>query len=198
MSNMNTLLSKFAQLPVNRWYRTEIRKLAQDIRDLFLSSSAVLGGGVVTAGTALADEIAVSATASDLKLAGTLKLQLAALTDVDLLTTLTAVGQAVYLNGTTAAARTLVADETLYVTVIAANTDGAGGITGDGADAKYVAVLSNEGDVAYPTDTAIAQALRLSASVHDGTTGWVRLADILWVDVGGAAWTDVAIVNRDA
>jgi hypothetical protein len=63
---------------------------------------------------------------------------------------------------------------------------------------KYLAVVAGTAATwntasAAPSDADIEAALTASAE-HEGTTGWVRLADIEWIEGG----VSVVTPNRDA
>ena len=196
------LLSRLASYPVRKWFTTEIPNLAKDIRNILLTQSAVVSGGVVTGGTVTASALGLSTTASDSKINGVIKAQLAALVDVDVFTTAGNVAQAVYEDGATAAAISLAASETAYVTLIATDSDGAAAATGDNGAPLYLAVVAGSATTymtatAYLTDAEIRSALLASTGVHDGATGFVRLADILW-DENAASPIATVTVNRDA
>jgi len=197
------LLAKFVNYPVNQWFTKEIPRLARDLRDLILNGSAVFAGGVVSAGASVtASVLQIDSTALDAKLSGNLKLQLGAQTNADLFATAGSVGQAIYADGADASGISLATDETAYVTVVAVDSDGAGAATGDNGAVLLVAVVAGaaatyESQTAYLTDAEIRSALLASTGVHDGTTGFVRLADILW-DENSASPTATVTVNRDA
>jgi len=199
------LLSDLAQLRVRPgWFTKIIKNLGVTLRDMLLYKSEVILGGFFTKGTITASTIPVTMTALDAKLNGDLKLQLAAIAVADdLLDPVAPMGQPIYEDGADATAVALGTDEEAHVTVIAVNSDGAGAATGEEGAMLLVPVVA--GDAAtfaaatQPlTDDEIEAALAASTGVHDGTTGWVRLADIVWTDTGGAAWDVVITANRDA
>lgn len=173
------------------------------LRTMFQARSSVRLGGVVTEnGTISASVLQIDMTALDCVLDGNVKLQLAAQDDKDLFTTAASVGQAIFADGATAAGIALDTDETAYVTVIACDSDGAGGASGDNGAVLLVAVVagaadSYENQAAFLTDEEIRKALLLSTSVHAGTGGFVRLADILWDEASGVPEVTIT-VNRDA
>lgn len=196
------LFSKLANYPVTRWFKTELKALALDLRNMMLKHSAVISGGVVSGGTISASALGVSTTAANTKLNGVLKATLAALVDVDLFTTAGNVARATYANGTTAAAISLGTDETARVTLIATDSNGSGGATGDNGAPLYLAVVAGtsttfELATQFLTDDQIRTALLAATGVHDGATGFVRLADILW-DENSASPVATVTVNRDA
>jgi hypothetical protein len=196
------LLAKFVNYPVSKWFVTEIKNLARDVRTVLESGSAVLGGGVTTGGTITASALGVTTTAVDAKVNGVLKAQLGALTDTDLFATALSVAQAIYEDGSDASGISLATDETAQVTLIAADTDGAGGATGDNGALLYVAVVAGTASTyaaqtTFLTSPEIRSALLASTGVHDGTTGFVRLADLLW-DENSASPQVTVTVNRDA
>jgi hypothetical protein len=184
------------------WYTKVIKNLGQDLADLFKASSRVTAGGLATVGTVNATDFGVSVTALDATLNGTLKLQLALLADVDLFTTAAgppAIGQAVFSDGSDASGISLAGGETAQVALIAADSDGAGGATGEDGAMMYLAVVAGTATTyndatSPPSDTDIESALTGSTGVHDGTAGWVRLADLDWIEAGGSTVTP----NRDA
>lgn len=198
------VLNKLGAFPVRKWFDTEIKNLAQEVRNLLLAKSEVTLGGVASGGTVTATALGVTTTAADLKLAGNLKAQLGALSDTDLFTTALTVAQAVYEDGSDASGADLGAGSgnTAYVTLIAADTDGAGGATGDNGAALYVAVVAGTASTfasatQFLTSAEIDAALAGSTGVHDGTTGWVSLATLLW-DEGTGAPAVTVTVSRDA
>lgn len=196
------LLAKLVNYPVNKWFTTEIRNLASDLRSLLQSGSAVVSGGVTSGGTITASALGVTTTAVDAKVNGVLKAQLALLSDVDLFATAGTVAQAIYADGSDASGISLATDETAQVTLIAADTNGSGGATGDNGALLYVAVVAGTASTyaaqtTFLTDSELRSALLASTGVHDGTTGFVRLADILW-DENSASPQVTVTVNRDA
>ena len=203
MSTFQRLLQKFVNYPVRSgWYTKVLTELAADVRQLVKFGSAVISGGVASGGTISASALGVTTTALDAKTNGTLKTQLAALSDVDLFTTAGNVGQAVFADGSDASGISLATDETAQVTLIAADTDGAGAATGEDGALLYVAVVAGT-STSYASESGplsdgeLRTALLGSTGVHDGTTGFVRLADILWDENGGSPQATVT-VNRDA
>lgn len=202
------LLDKLVNYPVRPgWYTKVAQQLATDIRNLLLKGNAVLSGGVAAVGgTVSASVLQVTTTgALSAKLNGALKASLAAITDTDLFTTAGSVGQAIFEDGSSAAAISLATSETAQVTLVAVDSTGAGAATGDNGAALYVAVVAGVGGAGktYQTKTApltnaqIRAALMASTGVHAGTTGFVRLADFEW-DEGGGSPAATVTVNRDA
>lgn len=198
------LLAKFVNYPVNKWFTTELKNIARDLRSLLLTASAVQSGGIITAGTTVSASVlqVTTAAATVTKLNGVLKADIAAQTDSDLFATSGAIGQAVFADGADASGISLATDETAYVTVIAVDSDGAGGASGDNGAALLVAVVAGaaatyENQTAFLTDAEIRSALLASTGVHDGTTGFARLANILW-DENSASPTTTITVARDA
>ena len=202
MSTFQRLLDKFANYPRTGWPTKLVRELAADLRLALKQGSAVLSGGVTTGGTISASALGVTTTAIDAKTNGQLKTQLAALSDVDLFATAGSVGQAVFEDGSDASGISLATDETAQVSLIAADTDGAGAATGEDGALLYVAVVAGTATTyasasAPLSDGALRSALVSASGVHDGTTGFVRLADILWDENSGSPQVTVT-VNRDA
>jgi hypothetical protein len=203
MSTFQRLLTKLGNYPSRSgWYTKKIEELAADIRLLLKFGSAVISGGVTSGGTISASALGVTTTALDAKTNGQLKTQLAALSDVDLFTTAANVAQAVFEDGSDASGIGLATDEVAQVTLIAADTDGSGGNTGEDGALLYVAVVAGTSTTYASTsaplsDGELRAALLASTGVHDGTTGFVRLADIEWDENGGSPQATVT-VNRDA
>lgn len=198
------LRDKLVNYPVSKWFTTEIKNIAEDIRSMLMSASAIMGGGIAAAGASVTASVLQATTtgALDAKLNGMLKLQLAAITDADLFTAAASVAQPIFADGADASAISLATDETAYVTLIAVDSDGAGAATGDNGAMLYLAVVAGSAttymsQAAYLTDTQIRSALMASTGVHDGTTGFARLANILW-DENSASPTATFIVARDA
>lgn len=208
MSIGQRLLDKLALYPVRPgWYTKVIQELAADLRTLQLSGSAVQSGGVGADGTISASALGTTTTGALVaKVNGVLKASLAALADVDLFATAGSVGQAIFADGSDASGISLATDEVAQVTLIATDSDGAGGANDeDGGALIYLAVVAGVGGASktYQNQTApltsaqIRSALLGSTAVHDGATGFVRLADIVW-DENSASPTAVFTVNRDA
>jgi hypothetical protein len=200
------LKSKLANYPVRKWFDVAIRELAVDLRDMLLATTGISLGGLMAVGTTVtATALGVICDAVDAKLGGNLKLQLAALvTNVDLFATAGDVAQAIYSDGTDASGADLVAASgaTAYVTAIVVDSDGAGAATGDNGAMLYLALMAGTAATfgaatTYLTDAEIDAALAASTGVHDGTTGWARLADILW-DEGTSSPVATVVPNRDA
>tara|TARA_R110002126_G_scaffold52672_5_gene142978 strand:- start:1733 stop:2347 length:615 start_codon:yes stop_codon:yes gene_type:complete len=198
------LLAKLVNYPVTKWFNKAIQALAIDLRTILQTASGVISGAVAAGGTVTATALGITTTgALEAKVNGVIKASLAALTDVDLFTTAGSVAQAVYQDGSTAAAADLVAAsaDVAQVTLLAFDSDGAGAATGDNGALLYVAIIAGTA-ATWPaqtvplTDAEIRAALLLSTGVHDGTTGFVRLADIVW-DEGGSAPVATVTVNRD-
>lgn len=198
------ILAALADYPRRKWYTSVINSLTADIASLFTKRSAVISGGVAAdvSATVSASALGIDVSAVSAVVNGNLKTTLAALDDVDLFTTASSVGQAVFGDGATAAAISLSTDETAYVTLIATDSDGAGSATGDNGALIYVACVAGAADTyeaatAYLTDAEIRAALLASTGVHAGAGGFVRLADILWDENSGSPQYTVTI-NRDA
>lgn len=203
MPTFQRLLDKFANYPARSgWYTKVIPDITSEIRHLLKHGSAVIIGGVTTGGTVSASALGVTTTALNAKTNGQLKAQLAALSDADLFTTTGGVGQAIFSDGADASGISLATDETAHVTLIAADSDGSGDHTGDTGDLLYVAVVAGT-DSTYAaasaplTDGELRSALRASEGVHDGTTGFVRLSNILWDENSGSPEATVTVA-RDA
>lgn len=196
------LLAKFVNYPVTKWFNKAIQELARDLREILLTASAVISGGITTGGTITASALGVTTTALDAKVNGVLKLQLAALVDVDLFATAGNVAQAIFEDGSDASGISLATDEVAQVTLVATDSDGAGDKTGDNGALLYLAVVAG-GPATYMTatqpltDAEIRRAMLASTGVHDGAGGFVRLADIVW-DENSASPIATVTVNRDA
>jgi hypothetical protein len=202
------LLAKLAAYPVRPgWFTVVIKELAKDLSDLLQSGSAVQSGmNTIAEGTTVTNLLLDTTTTVAVlcKLNGVLKASLAIINDVSLVAAGGVMAQPVYADGSDATGIDLVgaSGDIAQVTLIVADTDNAGGATGDGGAALYVAVVAGTAatwqSAAQPlTDAEIEAALAASAGVHDGTTGWARLADIVW-DEGGSAPVATYIINRDA
>jgi len=201
------LLNRLSSIRVRPgWYTVIIKEAFQNMRDMILYRSGVRDGGVASKGTIAADSLGLNVTAVDTTLNGNLKAQLAALVDADVMTKAGVVEEPIFEDGAEAetymTGTGLQAGETAYVTLIAMDGDGAGAATGDNGAALYLAVIAGTqttymSAAAFLTDAEIETALAASTGVHDGITGWVRLADVLW-DEGGGAPDATVTVNRDA
>ncbi len=180
-----------------------IRELRDKIVEAYQTRTEVRAGGVVSAGgTISASVLQVSTTALDTIMKGKLMAQLAAQTNLDLFTTSGAAARATFQDGATAAAISLATSATAYVTVIAANTDGAGGaVTAENGTIKLIALVKGTsttyGDAeSFLTSQEIAEALAAATGVHAGVTAWVHLANILWDEAAGTPAVTITL-NRN-
>lgn len=204
-TNFARLSAKIASYPVRPgWFTKVIKSLAADLATLLESGSAVQSGGVAADGTISASALGTTTTGALVaKTNGVLKASLAALTDVDLFATAGSVGQAIYADGADASGISLATDEIAQVTLIALDSDGAGGANdADGGALLYLAVVAGTATTyaaqTQPlTSAEIDAAIAASTGVHDGTTGWLQLATIVW-DENSASPTAVFTVARDA
>ena len=196
------LVNKLAAYPVRPgWFTKVIKELGQDLRLVLKNGSRVTSGGLASVGTVSATAFGVTTTAVDGVLNGTLKAQLALLGDVDLFTTAGTVAQAIYTDGSDASGIDLVAasGDTAWFSLVVVDSDGAGSATGENGAMLYLAVVAGTAATwssasASPSDSDIEAALTASTGVHDGTTGWARLADVEWIEGG----VSVVTPNRDA
>ncbi|NIQ97691.1 MAG: hypothetical protein GWN87_28590 [Desulfuromonadales bacterium] len=194
------LLAKFGAYPVRKWFTVEIPNLARDILDLLSEKSEVSGGGVLTFDSSSDSTFLITSTALDAKLGGNLKETLAAIgAGDDLFDPVAPIGQAIYEDGSDASGISLAAAETAYFRVIAVDSDGGGGATGDNGAMLLVAVVAGDASTYASatqqlTDSEVDAALAASTGIHDGTTGWVNLADCFWDQAG----VDTVTPNRDA
>jgi hypothetical protein len=199
------LLAKLADYPVTKWFNKAIKELAKDLRTLLSTASGVLSGGVVSFDSATATTLLITSTALDTKINGVLKAQLAAISVADdLFDTAGPIGQAIYEDGSDASAIDLTggSGNTAWVKLIATDSDGGGGATGEDGAVILVAVVAGtsatfQDQTQVLTDAEVRTALLNSTGVHDGANGFVGLADILW-DEGTSSPTATVTVNRDA
>jgi hypothetical protein len=197
-------LQKLLNFRVRGWFKTEIPRFAEEVVSLFKARNEILSGGVIEEGASIsASTLNVTsnpAVAIELMLNGRLMADIAALSDTDLVA---AAKDAIYSDGADAAAISLGADETAYVTLIATNSDKLGAADeDDGGTPELVAVIAGTSTTYADADEhlssqAIQDALDASDTVHDGVTGWAHVAQILWADVGGAAWSATIVMNRN-
>jgi hypothetical protein len=172
-----------------RFWANGLRELANLVVTSYEARNEVVSGGIVTAGTLAAGALKVNMTALACTLNGMIQSPIAALSDVDLLVKSGDVAQPIYAaDGATAAALELGTDETAYVTLIVANTDGAGAAdAADNGDCKLIAIVAGDADTyenatAHLTSQEIEAALAASTDVHDGVTHWQHVAQVLFAN----------------
>lgn len=198
-SHLFSLLDSFK---VRGYYTKVIPELIEQIRLAGRRMSEVISGGITTVGASVtASVLQANVSAAGLKLNGKLK-ALGAITNGSLMAAPSgSVGRSIYQDGSSASGITLGTSKKAYVTLIACNTDGAGGVvdTDDGA-VKVVAVIKGtsataQAATAHLTSIEIQRALEAS-SQHAGVTGWVHLAQILWDENAGSPQATI-VLNRN-
>jgi len=178
--------------PRRGWYTKVIQDLIEKLSDYYSHRNEVVTGGLLSIGASVTAAILqADTTAAELKLNGQMKV-LAAQSDSDLFDVAGDIGTPIFADGATAASISLATDETAYVTVIAVNSDGSGDVDDtDGGAALLVALVAGTAttyaaQTDYLTSQQIQDALEASSSLHELTSGWVHVADILWDENGGA------------
>lgn len=180
----------------------DVETLADTVAEAYGKRNEIVSGGVVTLGTGISSSVLpIDTTAMGLVLKGFMMAPVAAQNDADLFATAGAVGQAIYSDGATAAALALANPSAAYVTVIACNSDGAGGdANADGGTPLLVAVVAGvSGTLAasHLTSAEIQAALDASTAVHAGVTGWVHVCSIIYSRTGASTWTAPVVMNRN-
>ena len=181
-----------------KWFSKQIPELVEAIRNSYWHRDEVVTGGKVSAGTTVSASVAqASWAAAELRLHGHMQ-ALAAGTDADLFTTAGSVGQAIFEDGADASGISLGAGQVARVTVIACNSDGAGGAAeDDDGQPLVVAVVTGtsttfQAETAHLSSAQVRTALATSTGEHAGVTAWVHLARAEW----GAASLTVTL-NRN-
>ena len=179
--------------------------MAQEVATVYGIRSEVLTGGLLSDGTISATALGLTTDeGAELMLGGKIMAALTDLADVDVFATAGDVGQAIYDDGSDASVIDLTAasGNTAYVTMIAVNSDGAGAADeDDGGAALYLAVVKGvaadfETQTEHLTSVEIQAALEASTGVHDETTAWVHLAQVLW-DEGSSSPVATVTLNRN-
>ena len=198
-----SILASLGEFKSRGWYVKDFALFVQKVLDVVQHRNEILSGGIATVGgTVSATVLQLSTTICGLTLNGQLK-SLAAQTNADLFTTAGDIGKAIYSDGSDASAINIGSGtNTAYVSIIACNTDGAGGaVDTDNGAVKLVAIVAGTSST-YQTKTAhlssveIQAALDASTSVHDGVTGWVWVATALW-DAASGSHTATVTNNRN-
>lgn len=200
------ILQAVAQFKSRKWPGKDIELLADKVTDFYQERSEIISGGVVTEGTGTDDnELKMDMSTLNSVLNGRIMAAVAALNDSDLFATAGSVGQAIYQSGATAAAIALGTSypERAYITLIAANSDGAGAAqAADNAAPLLIAVVAgtagaaNRG-TAHLTSQQVQDALDASTDVHDGVTGWAHVCQIVWSRTAVATYTVAVVMNRN-
>lgn len=198
-----SIVQSLSEYAVRGWYTREFPRLVTKIIEAVQHRNQVSAGGVVSAGgTISASVLQINTTALDSVLNGLMKAQLAAQTNLDLFTTGGAAAQAIFADGSTAAAISLGASEKAYVAILACNTNGAGAaVDTDNGVVKLLAVVAGTSSTfatmdAPPSSVEIQAALEASTGVHAGVTGWVWLASAEWDEGGGSPAVTITL-NRN-
>jgi hypothetical protein len=196
----------FNWTPRLSWYK-ELRNIRDSIVGAHRERSEIDGGGVFEEGASIsATTLNLDFSGMSCRMRGRLMAPMPAGVDTDILSKTAYVGEPIYADGVSATggdALSLGADETAYVTLIACNSDGAGGADeDDNGSSKLLAIIAGSAsDFADQTEhlssAEIQAALEASDSVHDGVTGWAHLAQIEFTDAGGAAWSATITGNRN-
>jgi hypothetical protein len=202
--NGKNAMQRLLNWSIRRGWGYELKRGRTKVVDAFRERTEVLGGGIVSDGTATATELMLSMTECDLTILGRMGTIAEVVPDDDFLdAATTGVGQPVYGDGSDASALSLGTDETAKVTLIACNSDGAGAADeDDGGTFLIVALVAGtSSDYAdqdsHLSSVEIQAALEASDSVHDGITGWAHLCQMDYADTGGAAWAATVTMNRN-
>jgi hypothetical protein len=196
-------LQEVANFEPRRWFVKEMKRFALLVTDTFRERNEVLAGGVTTEGTGSSDtDLVVNVTELHAMLRGRLMDPIAAISDDDLFTTAGNIGQAIFQDGSDASGITLADEDVAKVTLIVANSDGAGGASDDDNDtAILIAVVAGtSGSLGsdHLSSKQIQDALDASTGVHAGTTGWAHVALIDWEHESTGPVTTVTIsMNRN-
>lgn len=196
-------LQRLSSFVPTSWYTTAIKNLMQKIIDAHAERSEIISGGLLSVGgTISSSALQIDMTAMSVMLKGYIMAAIGAQNDVDLFTTASAVGQAIFADGSSAAAILLSGTQTAYVTVIVCNSDGAGGAdeTDNGTPLLVAVVAGTSSTYAaqtgYLTSTQIQAALEASTGVHAGVTAWAHVGRVPWANAGGSP-TGTPVPNRN-
>jgi hypothetical protein len=180
----------------------DVETLADTVAEAYGKRNEIVSGGVVTLGTGISSSaLPIDMTEMGIVLKGFMMAPIVAQNDDDLFATASDVGQAIYSDGATAAGISLANPSSAYVTVIACNSDGAGGADeADGGTPLLVAVVAGVSGTlaaAHLTSAEIQAALDASTAVHAGVTGWVHVCSIIYSRTGASTWTAPVVMNRN-
>lgn len=182
-----SILAKLSDFSIRGWYTRTFVDFILAVQSAFQHRNEITAGGLVTTGASVtASVLQVNMAAMNVTLDGRMKAQVTALANVDLFTTAGFVGRATYSDGTDASGIALATNKIARVSVIACNSNGAGGADNlENGGVKIVAIVSGTGvtygnKTAPPTSAEITAALTAATGIHAGTTAWSHVATILW------------------
>lgn len=163
----------------NKWFTKAFTALAMSIANTYSARAEMLFGGLLSAGTCSGTAIPVSLAAGEAMLEGKMH-PYAAISARDL----HASNLLIYKDGSDASGVTLTGTENNYVSVIACNSDSAGGKIAEGTAPLIVGIVNGTDATTAAASSAplssaeIQSALEASDTVHDGVTGWVHVGYI--------------------
>lgn len=174
------------------WPTKGVDDLAELIVTTFQRRNQITAGGVASLGTGLtAAVLPIDLTAMDCTLNGKIRAQLALLNDVDLFTTAASIGRATFQDGADASGIAVDSNGTVRGTVVATNSNGAGGVTDtDNGAVILVAVLKGtaataEAQTTHLTSQEIQDALDAATGVHSGGVSWAHVTQFNWNNPAG-------------
>jgi hypothetical protein len=213
-----TPLEKLKTFKARNWYDKAFIKCAAQIADDYMTRNEIIRGGEIATGASRTNStfninLGDGSSATDIYsvLNGRIMAAIGYQTDRDLLATGESfMGTAIYSDGSAASGATIATNESAYATLIVCNSDGSGDVVvggdgaatagGDNGQAQLLCVFAGTGTTDYDEDhltsAEIQAALDASTGVHDGTTGWVHYAQIVWTDTSGTV-TVTPTMNRN-
>jgi hypothetical protein len=213
-----TPLEKLKTFKARNWYDKAFIKCAAKIADDYVTRNEIIRGGEIAEGSSVTGttfnvNLGDGTSATDIYsvLNGRIMAAIGYQTDRDLLSTGESfMGTAIYSDGSAANAATITTDESAYATLIVCNSDGSGSVVaggdgaaaagGDNGQAQLLCVFAGTGTGSYDEDhltsAEIQAALDASTGVHDGTTGWVHYAQLVWADDSGS-FSVTPVMNRN-
>ena len=185
-----------------------LKSVLNDVVSTYQNRSEIVLGGVVVEGAGTtASALKLNTTLVNAVLAGRI-CALAAQTNLDVFTTASAVGQAIYKNGADASGITVPDETTAYITLLLTNSNGAGSVNdGDNLSPKLLAVVNATGtsdiddNTRHLSSAEIRAALAASADMHDGLVleagGYQVLARVTWARTANTTYTVAVTMNRN-
>ena len=191
-------LAALTKFTATQWFTKSFVSLVEDVSRLYGKRNEVVSGLAVSGGTHKTAQVAdVTVTAGSVTLDGSL-FDTAAIADKDCIdpeATGVALlfGESIFSDGSAGDTLVLATDAIAYITLIVANSDGAGATS---TTPKMIAVIAGTG--ASPTATGhlstaqINTALAASTGVHAGVTAWVHVARLVLDENSGSPTLTVA------
>lgn len=189
--------------PASQWYKKAIPHLAEQIVTVYGQRNEVVSGGVVTTGGSQTATVwQIDMTQLSVILHGYMGAAVTAFNDTDIWSVAGSVGQALFTNGTEASINLASDGDSVWIALIAVNSDGAAGVRETDNFAPLVIAIvkgistTYKTQTAYPTSQEIQYALEHSTD-HALTSGWAWLAEAKLVRTAGPTYTPTYVLNRN-